>query len=199
VQEKEVTILSAQSIRALSETYGMIEPFVPEKVREVDGRGIVSYGLGSAGYDLQLSDTWKVCQLRKYAPRTSVVLDVKNPATWHVIQETTGDVCIIPPGSFALASSVERFKIPPDIMGLAFGKSTYARLGINALVTPLEPKWEGFLTIEIANNSPYPAMVYAGEGMVQIIFAELDQATDAPYQGRYQDQRAGVTMPSIEK
>ena len=171
----------------MAEEHDMIEPFEPGQVRE----GVISYGVSSFGYDIRVGDTYKV-----FTNVHSVVVDPKafDPLSFVDIQ---GDHCIIPPHSFALASTMEYFRIPHDVLVICVGKSTYARCGIIVNVTPLEPEWEGHVTLEFSNTTPLPAKIYANEGVAQILFFESDEECETSYKdrgGKYQGQR-GVTLP----
>jgi dCTP deaminase len=167
----------------------MIEPFVDDQVRS----GVISYGVSSYGYDVRVGDEFKV-----FTNVFNTVVDPKNfdPKSFVDIK---ADVCIIPPNSFALASTVEYFRIPRDILTVCLGKSTYARCGIIVNVTPFEPEWEGHVTIEISNTTPLPAKIYANEGIAQVLFFQSDEECAVSYKdkkGKYQAQR-GVTLPKI--
>jgi dCTP deaminase len=167
----------------------MIEPFVDDQVRS----GVISYGVSSYGYDVRVGDEFKV-----FTNVFNTVVDPKNfdPRSFVDIK---ADVCIIPPNSFALASTVEYFRIPRDILTVCLGKSTYARCGIIVNVTPFEPEWEGHVTIEISNTTPLPAKIYANEGIAQVLFFQSDEECAVSYKdkkGKYQAQR-GVTLPKI--
>jgi dCTP deaminase len=172
---------------------GMIEPFADRLVRQTEaGAGIISYGLSSFGYDLRAAREWKI-----FVNAFNTVVDPKNfdPAS---LIEFEGDECIIPPNSFVLARSVEYMRIPDNVMVVALGKSSYARCGIVANVTPLEPGWEGHVTLEFSNTTPLPAKMYANEGCVQLLFfeGEKPETTYADRKGKYQGQR-GVTLPRL--
>jgi len=175
-------IKSDKWIRRMAASHNMIEPFEPGQVREVDGRKIVSYGTSSYGYDIRCSREFKI-----FTNINSTIVDF------------TGDVCIIPPNSFALARTVEFFRIPRNVLVVCLGKSTYARCGIIVNVTPLEPEWEGHVTLEFSNTTPLPAKIYANEGVAQVIFFESDEVCEMSYKdrgGKYQGQQ-GVTLPKI--
>lgn len=170
-----------------STNYKMIVPF---SLSESKG-GVVSYGLSSYGYDIRISNTFKIF--------TNVNNSIVDPKKFdeNAFQDFTGDVCIIPPNSFALGKSVERFKIPRNVLGICLGKSTYARCGIIMNITPLEPEWEGYLTLEISNTTPLPAKIYANEGIAQLLFLESDEVCRVSYadkKGKYQDQ-VGIVLP----
>ena len=168
---------------------GMIEPFVERQVRE----GVVSFGLSSYGYDIRVADEFKIFTNINYT-----VIDPKafDPRSFVDVQ---ADVCIIPPNSFALARTIEYFRIPRDVLTLCLGKSTYARCGIIVNVTPFEPEWEGTATLEISNTTPLPAKIYANEGIAQVLFFQSDERCETSYadkKGKYQAQRE-VTLPRI--
>ena len=168
---------------------GMIEPFVDSQVRE----GVVSFGLSSYGYDIRVADEFKI-----FTNINSTVIDPKafDPRSFIDVQE---DVCIVPPNSFALARTIEYFRIPRDVLTLCLGKSTYARCGIIVNVTPFEPEWEGTATLEISNTTPLPARIYANEGIAQVLFFQSDEPCAKSYadkKGKYQAQR-DVTLPRI--
>lgn len=167
---------------------GMIEPFVEKLVRQ----GVISYGLSSFGYDLRAAPEWRV-----FVNAFNTVVDPKDFDTNSFV-ELESDHCIIPPNSFALTRSVEYLRIPDDVMVVALGKSTYARVGIVANVTPLEPGWEGHVTLELSNTTPLPAKVYADEGIVQLLFfqGERPETTYAERKGKYQGQ-TGVTLAKL--
>lgn len=167
---------------------GMIEPFEDRLVRQ----GVISYGLSSFGYDLRAAPEWRV-----FVNAFNTVVDPKDFDLRGLV-EADGDTCIIPPNSFVLTRSVEYLRIPEDVMVIALGKSSYARCGIVANVTPLEPGWEGHVTLELSNTTPLPAKVYANEGIVQLLFFQGDKP-EISYKtrnGKYQGQR-GVTLPKI--
>jgi dCTP deaminase len=167
----------------------MIEPFVDEQVRS----GVISYGVSSYGYDVRVGDEFKV-----FTNVFNTVVDPKNFDSKSFV-DIKADVCIIPPNSFALASTIEYFRVPRDILTICLGKSTYARCGIIVNVTPFEPEWEGHVTIEISNTTPLPAKIYANEGIAQVLFLQSDEVCAVSYKdkkGKYQAQR-GVTLPRI--
>ncbi len=167
----------------------MIEPFVDDQVRE----GVISYGVSSYGYDVRVGDEFKV-----FTNVYNTVVDPKNFDSKSFV-DIRADVCIIPPNSFALASTIEYFRIPRDILTICLGKSTYARCGIIVNVTPFEPEWEGHVTIEISNTTPLPAKIYANEGIAQVLFFQSDEPCAKSYKdkkGKYQAQR-GVTLPKL--
>ena len=170
---------------------GMIEPFEPGQVKEVGGRRVVSYGTSSYGYDIRCSDEFKIF--------TNINSSVVDPKAFDAksFVDFKGAVCIIPPNSFALARTVEYFRIPRNVLTICLGKSTYARCGIIVNVTPLEPEWQGHVTLEFSNTTPLPAKIYANEGVAQMIFFESDEVCETSYRdraGKYQGQR-GVTLP----
>jgi dCTP deaminase len=170
---------------------GMIEPFEAGQVRAVDGRRIVSYGTSSYGYDVRCAPEFKI-----FTNINSTIIDPKNFDPKNFV-DFDGEVCIIPPNSFALARTVEYFRIPRNVMVICLGKSTYARCGIIVNVTPLEPEWEGHVTLEFSNTTPLPARIYAGEGVAQFLFFESDEECETSYKdrgGKYQGQK-GVTLP----
>jgi dCTP deaminase len=169
--------------------HGMIEPFVDDQVRA----GVVSYGLSSYGYDIRVADEFKV-----FTNINTTVIDPKNFDPRSFV-DVKAEVCIVPPNSFALAHTVEYFRIPRDVLTICLGKSTYARCGIIVNVTPFEPEWEGTVTLEISNTTPLPAKIYANEGIAQVIFfqsADVCERSYADKSGKYLKQR-GVTLPKI--
>jgi len=182
-------ILSDITIRDLARNHDMIEPFVEAQRRE----GCISYGLSSYGYDARVSDEFKI-----FTNVDSAIVDPKD-FTANTFVDRKTDVCIIPPNSFALARTVEYFKIPRDVLTICLGKSTYARCGIIVNVTPLEPEWEGHVTLEFSNTTPLPAKIYANEGACQFLFLRGDRACETSYAdrgGKYMGQR-GVTVPKL--
>ncbi len=183
-----MSIKSDRWIKEMAQS-GMIEPFIESQVRT----DVVSFGLSSYGYDIRVADEFKV-----FTNINTTVIDPKSfdPRSFVDLQS---DVCIVPPNSFALARTVEYFRIPRDVMTLCLGKSTYARCGIIVNVTPFEPEWEGTATLEISNTTPLPAKIYANEGIAQVLFFQSDEACETSYrdkQGKYQAQR-DVTLPRI--
>ncbi len=175
----------------MAETGRMIEPFEPSQVKRREGLPLVSYGTSSYGYDVRCSDEFKI-----FTNINSAVVDPKN-FDENSFVDFQGDVCIIPPNSFALARTVEYLRIPRDVLTLCLGKSTYARCGIIVNVTPLEPEWEGHVTLEFSNTTPLPARIYANEGVAQVIFLQSDEECAVSYRdrrGKYQGQ-TGVTLP----
>jgi dCTP deaminase len=190
-----MSIKSDKWIRRMAEQHGMIEPFEPGQIRQDrDGRKIVSYGTSSYGYDIRCAPEFKV-----FTNIHSTVVDPKNFDEKSFV-DFNDDVCIIPPNSFALARTMEYFRIPRNVLTICLGKSTYARCGIIVNVTPFEPEWEGYVTLEFSNTTPLPAKIYAGEGCAQVLFFESDKddvCEVTSYKdrgGKYQGQR-GVTLP----
>ena len=184
-----MTIKSDSWIRRMAHKHKIIEPFVDEQMRN----GAISYGVSSYGYDIRVANEFKV-----FTNVHNTVVDPKNfdPKSFVDIK---ADICIIPPNSFALARTIEYFRIPRDVLTVCLGKSTYARCGIIVNVTPLEPEWEGHVTIEISNTTPLPARIYANEGIAQVLFFQSDEPCSVSYKdkkGKYQAQR-GVTLPKI--
>ena len=171
--------------------HGMIEPYVPGQVSSVDGNRVISYGTSSYGYDIRCSNEFKI-----FTNINTAIVDPKefSEASFVDIQS---EVCIIPPNSFALARTVEFFRIPRSVLTVCLGKSTYARCGVIVNVTPFEPEWEGYATLEFSNTTPLPAKIYANEGVAQVIFFESDDPCETSYKdrdGKYQGQ-VGVTLP----
>jgi len=186
-----MSIKSDKWIIEQSEANELITPFEKKQVRELDGEKIVSYGVSSYGYDVRCSNEFKI-----FTNTHSAIVDPKNFDPNSFI-DVTADQCVIPPNSFALARTVEYFKIPRSVLTLCLGKSTYARCGIIVNVTPLEPEWEGHVTLEFSNTTNLPAKIYANEGVAQMIFFESDQVCETSYKdrgGKYQGQ-TGVTLP----
>ncbi|HSJ08207.1 MAG TPA: dCTP deaminase [Longimicrobiales bacterium] len=184
-----MTIRSDRWIRRMSQEHGMIEPYEPGQVRA----GVISYGVSSFGYDVRVADEYKV-----FTDVYSVVVDPKEFDARSFV-DVKADYCIIPPRSFALARTLEYFRIPADVLVICVGKSTYARCGIIVNVTPLEPEWCGHLTLEISNTTPLPAKIYSNEGLAQLLFFQGDETPEVTYaskSGKYQDQR-GVTLPRL--
>ncbi|WP_299292167.1 dCTP deaminase [Nitrosopumilus sp.] len=168
---------------------GMIEPFEQAQMRD----DAISYGVSSFGYDLRVSDEFKI-----FTNVNNSIIDPKNFSSESFV-DFKGPVCIVPPNSFALARSVEYFKIPKNVMTVCLGKSTYARCGIIVNVTPFEPEWEGHVTLEISNTTPLPAKIYANEGLAQVLFFESDEEPETTYKdrkGKYQNQK-GITLPKV--
>lgn len=186
-----MSIKSDHWIRRMAQEQAMIEPFEAGQVREVNQQKVISFGTSSYGYDVRCADEFKI-----FTNINSTIVDPKNFDDKNFI-EFKGDRCIIPPNSFALARTVERFKIPRDVLVVCLGKSTYARCGIIVNVTPLEPEWEGYVTLEFSNTTTLPAVIYANEGVAQMLFFGGDQVCDVSYKdrnGKYQNQ-VGVTLP----
>ena len=182
-------VLPDKWIREQATQNGMIEPFTDTLNRE----GVISYGVSSYGYDARVSDEFKI-----FTNVDSAIVDPKGFADEGFVDRKT-DVCIIPPNSFALARTVEYFRIPRDTLVICLGKSTYARCGIIVNVTPLEPEWEGHVTLEFSNTTPLPAKIYANEGACQFIFLKADEECETSYadrKGKYQGQQ-GVTLPKL--
>ena len=184
-----MTIKSDGWIKRMALEHKMIEPFVESQTRT----GVVSYGVSSYGYDIRVADDFKV-----FTNIYNTVVDPKcfDPRSFVDIK---AEVCIIPPNSFALARTIEYFRIPRDVLTVCLGKSTYARCGIIVNVTPFEPEWEGHVTIEISNTTPLPAKIYANEGIAQVLFFQSDEPCETSYRdkkGKYQAQ-TGVTLPKI--
>ena len=188
-----MSVKSDKWIRRMVEKQGMIEPFEANQVRMAAGHRIVSYGTSSYGYDIRCSDEFKIF--------TNINATIVDPKAFDEksFVDFKGPVCIIPPNSFALARTVEYFRIPRNVLTICLGKSTYARCGIIVNVTPLEPEWEGHVTLEFSNTTPLPAKIYANEGVAQVIFIESDEPCETSYRdrgGKYQGQQ-GVTLPRI--
>ena len=187
-----VSIKSDKWIRRMAERHGMIEPFEPGQVKQHgDGSRAVSWGTSSYGYDVRCARDFKI-----FTNINSTIVDPKafDPNSFV---DVASDVCIIPPNSFALARTVEYFRIPRNVLVVCLGKSTYARCGIIVNVTPLEPEWEGHVTLEFSNTTPLPAKIYANEGVAQMLFFESDEECETSYKdrgGKYQGQQ-GVTLP----
>jgi dCTP deaminase len=182
-------IKSDKWIRRMAIQHRMIEPFAENQVRD----GVISYGVSSYGYDIRVADEFKI-----FTNINSTIVDPKRFDQQSFV-DFKGDVCIIPPNSFALARTVEYFRIPRSILTICVGKSTYARCGIIVNVTPFEPEWEGTATLEISNTTPLPARIYANEGIAQVVFFEADEICETSYadkKGKYQAQRE-ITLPKI--
>jgi dCTP deaminase len=176
-------------IRRMAREHRMIEPFEDQQVRA----GAISFGVSSYGYDMRVAREFKI-----FTNALSAIVDPKHFDARSFV-EFEGDVCIVPPNSFALARSVEYFRIPRNVLTVCLGKSTYARCGIITNVTPFEPEWEGFVTLEISNTTPLPAKIYANEGIAQVLFFEGDEPCEVSYadkKGKYQKQ-TGVTLPKL--
>ena len=184
-----MAIKSDRWIRKMAQEHDMISPFNEKQMRE----GVISYGLSSYGYDLRVADEFKV-----FTNVNSTIVDPKNfdERSFVTVQ---AESCLVPPNSFALARSVEYFKIPRDVLTICVGKSTYARCGIIVNVTPFEPEWEGFVTLEISNTTPLPAKIYSNEGLCQILFFQSDEPCETSYadkKGKYQAQK-GIVLPKL--
>ena len=176
-------------IKDMVQKHRMIEPFVDQQVRD----GAISYGVSSYGYDLRVSDEFKI-----FTNVRSAIVDPKQFDNESFV-DFRGDVCLIPPNSFVLSRSVEYFRIPRNVLTVCLGKSTYARCGLIVNVTPFEPEWEGYVTLEVSNTTPLPAKVYANEGLAQVLFFEADETCEQSYadkKGKYQKQM-GVTPPRM--
>ena len=176
-------------IRKMADEHGMIEPFEPGQVRE----GVISYGVSSYGYDIRVADEFKI-----FTNVYSAVVDPKSFDPRSMV-DFQGDVCLIPPNSFALARTVEYFRIPRSVLTVCVGKSTYARCGIIVNVTPFEPEWEGYVTLEISNTTPLPARIYANEGIAQVLFFEAEEECEVSYadkKGKYQRQQS-IVLPKL--
>ncbi|SFZ71868.1 dCTP deaminase [Chitinimonas taiwanensis] len=189
-----MSIKSDRWIRKMAQEHGMIEPFEPGQVRYVNEQKIVSYGTSSYGYDIRCADEFKL-----FTNLNSTVVDPKNFDENSFVDVSGKGYCIIPPNSFALARTVEYFRIPRNVLTVCLGKSTYARCGIIVNVTPFEPEWEGYVTLEFSNTTPLPAKIYANEGCAQVLFLEAaaDDICETSYRdrgGKYQGQ-VGVTLP----
>jgi dCTP deaminase len=184
-----MSIKSDRWIREMCRKHGMIEPFEEKQVRS----GAISYGVSSYGYDLRVADEFKI-----FTNVNSTIVDPKNMDPSSMV-DFKGAVAVVPPNSFALGRSVEYFRIPRDVITITLGKSTYARCGIITNVTPFEPEWEGFVTLEISNTTPLPAKIYANEGIAQVLFFQGDEPCEISYKdkaGKYQAQR-GITLPKL--
>lgn len=186
-----MSLQSDRWIRQMAEEKGMIEPFVDTQVRYVEGKKVISYGLSSYGYDLRVANEFKI-----FTNLNNSLVDPKN-FNENAFVNLEADECIIPPNSFALARSVEYFRIPRNVLTICIGKSTYARCGIIVNVTPFEPEWEGYVTLEISNTTPLPAKIYANEGLAQVLFYEGSEACEISYadrNGKYMRQTK-ITLP----
>ena len=184
-----MSVKSDKWIRRMAKEEGMIEPFVDHQVRH----GVISYGLSSYGYDIRVSDEFKI-----FTNVHSAIVDPKNFNSKSFI-DFKGQVCVIPPNSFVLTQTVEYFRIPRDVITVCVGKSTYARCGLIVNVTPFEPEWEGYVTLEISNTTPLPARVYANEGIAQVLFFQADEVCETSYadrKGKYQKQQR-IELPRI--
>jgi dCTP deaminase len=186
-----MAIKSDKWIKKMAKEHGLIEPFVSTQIRYRDNEKVVSYGTSSYGYDVRCANEFKI-----FTNIRSNIVDPKN-FDENSFVDVVGDTCIIPPNSFVLARTVEYFRIPRSILTICLGKSTYARCGIIVNVTPLEPEWEGHVTLEFSNTTPLPAKIYANEGVAQMLFLESDEVCEVSYAdrgGKYQGQK-GVTLP----
>jgi dCTP deaminase len=186
-----MSIKSDRWIRRMAREHGMIDPFAENQART----GVISYGVSSYGYDMRVAPEFKI-----FTNVLSAVVDPKSFDPKSFV-EFTGNVCIVPPNSFALARSVEYFRIPRNVLTICVGKSTYARCGIITNVTPFEPEWEGFVTLEISNTTPLPAKIYANEGIAQVLFFTADEGDECEVsykdkKGKYQAQQ-GITLPKL--
>ena len=184
-----MSVKSDRWIRRMAEEQRMIEPFSEKQVRE----GVISYGVSSYGYDVRIADEFKI-----FTNINSTIVDPKRFDPRSFV-DFRGEVCIIPPNSFALARTVEYFRIPRNVITVCVGKSTYARCGIIVNVTPFEPEWEGIVTLEVSNTTPLPAKIYANEGIAQVLFFESDEVCETSYadkKGKYQAQN-GLTLPRM--
>ena len=184
-----MAIKSDKWIRRMALEHKMIEPFSDKQVRD----GVISYGVSSYGYDVRIADDFKI-----FTNINSTIVDPKHFDSRSFV-DFRGDVCIIPPNSFALARTVEYFRVPRNVLVVCLGKSTYARCGIIVNVTPLEPEWEGIVTLEVSNTTPLPARIYANEGIAQMLFFESDEVCETSYadkKGKYQAQK-GLTLPKM--
>jgi dCTP deaminase len=184
-----MAVKSDRWIRQMALEHKMIEPFTQKQVRE----GVISYGLSSYGYDVRIADEFKI-----FTNINHMVVDPKDFDPRSFV-DFSGEQCIIPPNSFALARTVERLRIPRDVIVVCLGKSSYARCGIIVNVTPLEPEWEGIVTLEVSNTTPLPARIYAGEGIAQMLFFQSDEPCETSYadkKGKYQAQD-GLTLPRV--
>ena len=185
-----MSIKSDKWIKKMSKDCAMISPFLDNQVKD----GSISFGLSSYGYDIRVSDEYKI-----FTNVNNSIVDPKNFDSKSFV-DFKGDVCIVPPNSFALARSIEYFKIPRNVLTICLGKSTYARCGIIVNVTPFEPEWEGYVTLEISNTTPLPAKIYSNEGLCQVLFFESDEVCEQSYKdkkGKYQSQ-VGITLPKIK-
>ena len=188
-----MTIKADRWIRRMALEQRMIEPFEAGQVKAFEGRNIVSYGTSSYGYDIRCSTEFKI-----FTNVNSTIIDPKQFDEKNFV-DYKGNVCIIPPNSFALARTVEYFRIPRNVLTICLGKSTYARCGIIVNVTPFEPEWEGFVTLEISNTTPLPAKIYANEGLAQVLFFEADEECEISYadkKGKYQKQQS-IVLPKL--
>src|SRR5471030_1073346 len=188
-----MSIKSDNWIRRMAHEHGMIEPFESGQVREGAAGRVISYGTSSYGYDVRCAPEFKI-----FTNINSTIVDPKRFDEKSFV-DLSADVCIIPPNSFALARTVEYFRIPRNVLTVCVGKSTYARCGLIVNVTPFEPEWEGFVTLEISNTTPLPARIYANEGLCQILFFQGDEPCETSYKdkaGKYQKQQ-GIVLPKL--
>ena len=188
-----MTIKSDSWIKKMAKEENMISPFETDQIKSLSGSKVISYGTSSYGYDVRCSSMFKV-----FTNINSAVVDPKE-FDKNSFVDFEGDTCIIPPNSFALASTVEYFKIPRSVLTICLGKSTYARCGIIVNVTPLEPEWEGHVTLEFSNTTPLPAKIYANEGVAQFVFLKGNEKPEVSYakrKGKYMKQK-GVTLPKV--
>jgi dCTP deaminase len=184
-----MSILADSRIREYALKERMIEPFVDGQKKD----GVISYGLSSYGYDIRVADEFKI-----FTNVNSAIVDPKHFDKTSMV-DFKGDICVIPPNSFALAKTIEYFRIPRKVLTICVGKSTYARCGIIVNVTPFEPEWEGYVTLEISNTTPLPARIYANEGIAQVLFFESDDLCEISYadrKGKYQNQ-SGIALPKL--
>jgi dCTP deaminase len=189
IEEENMGLKEDRWIRKMALNHGMIEPFASEQMRN----GVISYGVSSYGYDIRVADEFKI-----FTNVYSAVVDPKGFDPKSMV-DYRGEVCVIPPNSFALARTVEYFRIPRNVLTICVGKSTYARCGIIVNVTPFEPEWEGYVTLEISNTTPLPAKIYANEGIAQVLFFEGDEECESSYadkKGKYQKQQA-IVLPKL--
>ena len=185
-----MSIKSDKWIKKMSTNNGMIEPFVDKQIKDSS----ISYGLSSYGYDIRVSDEFKI-----FTNINNSIVDPKKFDSNSFV-DFKGDVCVVPANSFALARSIEYFRIPRNVLTICLGKSTYARCGIIVNVTPFEPEWEGYVTLEISNTTPLPAKIYSNEGLCQVLFFESDEVCEVSYKdkkGKYQSQ-TGITLPKLK-
>jgi dCTP deaminase len=188
-EEDGMGIKADHWIRRMAKDHGMIDPFVDHQVRD----GVISFGVSSYGYDIRVADEFKI-----FTNVYSAIVDPKHFDPQSMV-DFKGEVCIIPPNSFALARTIEYFRIPRDVLTICLGKSTYARCGLIVNVTPFEPEWEGYVTLEISNTTPLPARIYANEGIAQVIFFQADEVCEISYadkKGKYQYQQS-IILPKI--
>jgi dCTP deaminase len=189
IEEAWMSVKPDRWIRKMALEHKMIEPFTDRQVRE----GVISYGVSSYGYDIRVADEFQI-----FTNVNSTIVDPKHFDPRSLVP-FKGEACLIPPNSFALARSVEYFRIPRNVLTICLGKSTYARCGIIVNVTPFEPEWEGFVTLEISNTTPLPAKIYANEGLCQVLFFESDEDCEVSYKdkkGKYQAQ-SGIVLPRL--